>query len=221
MIIEAINISKSYISTEDYCVFKNANLNIKTGEISGIIGNSGCGKTTLLQILGLIDKPTTGIIKFNGQELKNDDVSKLLAKNISFIYQLHHLLPEFSVIENVIIPQIIAGFSKSIAIKNAKEILEKLGLKDKIHNKPHMLSGGERQRTAIARAVAKKPQIIFADEPTGNLDPENAQKAFELMINIAKDSCCAIFYVTHNHDFIQKFDRCYTIKNKELISLKS
>ncbi len=220
MIIEAINISKNYKGLEEYCVFFDLNISINEGEISGIVGNSGCGKTTLLQVLGLIDKPSKGSIKFNNKEITESDIPLILARDISFIYQLHHLLPEFSILENITISQTIAGLNNKIAKQNAIEILDKLNLLDKKNHKPHMLSGGERQRAAIARAVAKRPKIIFADEPTGNLDPENAQNAFDLMIKIAKNCGCAIFYVTHNHDFISKFERCYTIKNKQLISLK-
>ncbi len=217
MILRATGISKKY---DNDIIFENCDVFIEKNEISGIVGNSGCGKTTLLQILGLIEKTDTGSIEFENSVVKNPkQIDKILSQNISFIYQLHHLLPEFSVLENIVIPQILSGIDIENAKKNAINILEKLDMTDKINHKSYMLSGGQRQRIAIARAIAKKPKIIFADEPTGNLDPENAKHAFDLMISIAKDFGCSIFYVTHNHEFINKFDKCYTIKNKQLIAL--
>lgn len=213
--------------TKGYCnggvetkILDNLSLDICSGEIVLLIGNSGSGKTTLLQILGLIDQAESGSIKISGRECANlgsMDRSMLLRKEISFIYQFHHLFTEFSVLDNVIIPQLIAGVSRSDAIAVAISALKELDLGHRLHHMPYMLSGGEKQRVAIARAVVKLPKLIFADEPTGNLDPSLSHRVFALMRKQVKERDIAMLCVTHNHEFLQYADRCYEIKDGRCI----
>ncbi len=219
--IIAKNIHKHYA---DLHVLKGVYLEIKEGEIVSIVGASGAGKTTLLQILGTLDKP-----EFNGEttfSLNNTDIKSLnekgLAKfrneQIGFIFQFHQLLPEFTALENVCIPAFIKKTNKQDAEKRAKELLDFLGLKDRYHHKPNELSGGEQQRVAVARALINNPKIIFADEPSGNLDSESAENLHNLFFKLRDEFGQTFVIVTHNEDLANMADRKLTMVDGKILN---
>ncbi|AHC38953.1 ABC transporter ATP-binding protein [Ehrlichia muris] len=217
------NISKSFGKDNEIPIIINATLQIKKGEIVALIGRSGSGKSTLLHIAGLLDTPASGSIFINNIECTNKtsdkDKTYLRRHFLGFIYQFHHLLQEFSVLENVMLPQIITGQSKFIAKKNAMEILKRVNLQDKFSMSISQLSGGERQRVAIARSLINCPLIILADEPTGSLDNSTALEIFSLLQEYAKEKSIAIFLATHNHSLAQKACRVVEICSGTLRSL--
>lgn len=205
--IKAQNIQKSY---ENLKVLKGINLEIKKSEIVAVTGASGAGKTTLLHILGTLDKPDGGTVEINGQIISGLSEKKLAAfrnKHIGFVFQFHHLLPEFSALENVCIPAFIARLSKKEAEKNAREILDFLGLSSRLSHKPSQLSGGEQQRVAVARALINKPDVILADEPSGNLDSANAKELHKLFFDLRENFDQTFVIVTHNAEFAGMSDR--------------
>ncbi len=208
--IKATNIHKFYGDLE---VLKGVNLHIKKGEIVAIVGPSGAGKTTLLQIIGTLDTPTKNknselsIDQQNLLELKDKELSKFRNKHIGFIFQFHQLFPEFTAIENVCIPAYIANKSKKEAETKAKELLDFLGLSDRIHHKPNELSGGEQQRVAVARALINNPAVIFADEPSGNLDSNSAKHLHELFFTLRDKFNQTFVIVTHNEELANMADR--------------
>ena len=216
--IHCIGLSKSYGNLE---VLKSVDISINTGEIVSITGPSGAGKSTLLQLLGTLDLPKSGSVKYDGI-----DVSSLTAKNmanfrnenIGFIFQFHHLLAEFTAIENVCMPAFIKGLSKSDAEARAKELLTMLGLADRLEHKPNELSGGEQQRVAVARALMNKPKVIFADEPSGNLDTENANELHHLFMKLRDEYGQTFVIVTHNQDLADMADRCIQMKDGQVIA---
>lgn len=216
-ILQTIDISKNFTQANNkIAVLKNINLKIMPADFVSLVGPSGSGKTTLLQICGLLDNPSSGNIIINGKEMakSSDKVrTEIRKKQIGFIYQFHHLLPEFSAIENTALPLFIQGVNKSKALQIAKEILEEIELGDRINFKPAQLSGGQQQRVAIARAIASKPKLILADEPTGNLDSELSEKIFSLLKNLTKKYEISCLVVTHNLELAKKTDRILTIKN--------
>lgn len=184
-------------------VLKGVNISIEKGEMVSIVGSSGAGKSTLLHILGTLDSPDSGSIEMDGQLLSNLSSSQLAAfrnKHIGFIFQFHHLLPEFDALENVCIPGWIANNPREQVQKRAIELLGILGLADRIHHKPNELSGGEQQRVAVARALINEPLIVFADEPTGNLDSNNARELHQLFTKINQDFGTTFLIVTHNEE---------------------
>ena len=214
MMIFAENIYKYYGDVE---VLKGVNLQIKKGEIVAIVGPSGAGKTTILQILGTLDKPEK---KFDFQLTINDislkklsdkQLSEFRNKHIGFIFQFHQLLPEFTALENVCIPAFIAKKSKKEAENEAKKILEFLGLSHRLHHKPNELSGGEQQRVAVARALINNPAVILADEPSGNLDSESAKNLHELFFKLRDEFGQTFVLVTHNEELANMTDRKLTI----------
>lgn len=211
------NINKSFTSgTQKIDVIRSANLEIKKGENVALVGPSGAGKTTFLQIAGLLDSPDSGKIIVNDVDASkaNDSIRTNLRKNhIGFIYQSHHLLPEFSALENVAMPLFIQNIDKQSAIKRAKEILTKVGLEDRLDHLPSQLSGGQQQRVAVARAIVTNPSILLADEPTGNLDSENANLVFELILKLSKQHQISSLIVTHNLELAKKLDRIVHIKD--------
>ena len=215
--INAQNIYKSYEGLE---VLKGVSLNIKQGEIVSIIGASGAGKSTLLQILGTLTRSDKGIIEINNQTIQNlnsKDLSKFRNQEIGFIFQEHHLLPEFSALENVCLPYWIQQGSKKDAEIRAKEILSELGLADRLNHKPMELSGGEQQRVAVARALINKPSVIFADEPSGNLDSANAKILHELFFELRNRHNQTFVIVTHNREFAKMSDRMLEMKDGLII----
>ena len=215
--INAQNIYKSYEGLE---VLKGVSLNIKQGEIVSIIGASGAGKSTLLQILGTLTKSDKGSIQINNQTIQNlnsKDLSKFRNQEIGFIFQEHQLLPEFSALENVCLPYWIQQGSKKDAEIRAKEILSELGLADRLNHKPMELSGGEQQRVAVARALINKPSVIFADEPSGNLDSANAKKLHELFFELRNRHNQTFVIVTHNRELAKMSDRMLEMKDGLII----
>ena len=215
--IHAQNIHKSFEGLE---VLKGVSLSINKGEIVSIIGASGAGKSTLLQILGTLTKSDKGSIQIynqNIQKFNSKDLSKFRNQEIGFIFQEHQLLPEFSALENVCLPYWIQqGFKKDAEIR-AKEILNELGLADRLHHKPTDLSGGEQQRVAVARALINKPSVIFADEPSGNLDSTNAKKLHELFFELRDRYKQTFVIVTHNRELAKMSDRMLEMKDGLII----
>lgn len=216
-LLQAKNIIKTYkeekIRTD---VLKGVNINIYSNELTAIVGKSGSGKSTLLHILGTLDKADSGEIFYKGEELlKLSDKKKAVFRNIhlGFVYQFHHLLSDFSALENVMMPMLIAGINKNEAKKKALELLEKVSLSEKANSRPTELSGGQRQRVAIARALANSPELILADEPTGNLDEKNALMVFSLFEKLVKEDKIAVVIVTHDNSLSKKCDRVYTMKD--------
>jgi len=212
-IISANNIIKDYQSGSSVIrVLNDVTISVLSGEVALLIGPSGSGKSTLLQILGLLDVPTSGSILINGiqcVDASDDRKNEFLRKDIAFIYQFHHLFSEFSVLENVLIPMIVAGYCKKEARDIAQDALCNVGLSHHIGSMPYMLSGGEKQRVALARAIAKNPKIILADEPTGNLDPRIGAEIFAIIVDQVQKQNIAFLCVTHNHNLIKMSNRCY------------
>jgi lipoprotein-releasing system ATP-binding protein len=204
----------------DVQVLKGVDLSIQSGEIVSIIGSSGAGKSTLLHILGTLDRPDSGSIWINNQEMSTLSPKKLSAfrnKHIGFIFQFHHLLPEFDALENVSIPGWIAGKNKLALKERAKFLLATLGLSDRIYHKPQELSGGEQQRVAVARALINEPSIVFADEPTGNLDSKNANELHQLFLKLNKETGTSFLIVTHNENLASLSGRTLQMKDGLMI----
>jgi len=200
-------------------VLKNIDLNINRGEIVSLIGSSGSGKSSLLHIAGLLEQPDAGDIAINGVKFsKMNDLERTVSRrhSIGFIYQFHHLLSDFSAIDNVIIPMMIAGQDKSYSQERAMMLLSKLGLDDRKDHLPSQLSGGEQQRVSIARAIANKPDLLLADEPTGNLDAKTADIVFDQFISLARQENMSVLLATHNNKLSEKSDRVISIQNGEL-----
>ena len=215
--IKVKNIHKSF---NGLLVLKGINLEVNRGEVISIVGASGAGKTTLLQIIGTLDKADQGKIEINNNEVSNlneKKISDFRNKNIGFIFQFHHLLPEFTAIENVCIPAFIAKNSKNEAEKKAKELLNILGLKDRMTHKPSELSGGEQQRVAVARALINDPAVILADEPSGNLDSVHAKELHELFFTLREKFNQTFIIATHNPDLAAMSDRKLTIVDGVII----
>ena len=213
MILEATDIRKRYGTLE---VLKGVSLSVKKGEIVSLVGPSGAGKSTLLHIMGTLDKPDAGKIIIEGKEVAMQNEKALSAfrnKSIGFIFQFHHLLPEFTAIENVCIPAFIAGVSKKQAEQKATELLDLLKLSHRINHKPTELSGGEQQRVAVARALINNPSLIMADEPSGNLDTNNAHDLHKLFFELRDRLDQTFVIVTHNEDLANMADRKVNMKD--------
>lgn len=211
------NIHKSYGDLE---ILKGINLEVSEAEILAIVGSSGAGKTTLLQILGTLDKPNQGKIYLNDKDVtgfNNKELSKFRNESIGFVFQFHQLLPEFTALENVCLPGYIGKKSKKEVKKKAKELLDYLGLKDRYDHKPAQLSGGEKQRVAVARALINEPKIVFADEPSGNLDSENSLDLFQLFDKVRKDFGNSFVIVTHDKELSSMADRTITMADGKLV----
>lgn len=197
-------------------VLRGAAVSIAPGETVALVGPSGAGKSTLLHIAGLLERPDGGEVIVNGEAcsgLSDDRRTALRRTAIGFIYQFHHLLPEFTALENVVVPQMIAGVSKSAARKRGSELLGMVGLSEREGHRPAKLSGGEQQRVAIARALANSPKVLIADEPTGNLDQETAERVFELLMRLTRETGVSLLVATHNPDLAARMDRTLTLKN--------
>jgi lipoprotein-releasing system ATP-binding protein len=212
-LIEANNITKTFGSVN---VLKGINASIQQGEIVTIVGASGAGKTTFLQIAGTLMKPTSGTVIINQTEvsrLRDKELARFRNKHIGFVFQFHHLLPEFTALENVCIPAFIAGLSKSDSVKKAKEIIGFLGLSHRMEHKPAELSGGEQQRVAVARALINNPDVVLADEPSGNLDSHNKKELHELFFTLRKQYNQTFVIVTHDNELAGMSDRTITMQD--------
>jgi lipoprotein-releasing system ATP-binding protein len=217
MVLEAKDIHKSYGSLE---ILKGVNLEIPKGEILSIVGKSGAGKSTLLHILGTLDWADNGEMTIAGQRIKSLKANQLAAfrnRHIGFVFQFHHLLPEFTALENVCIPGFIQRKNDTEVKRRAQELLDYLGLHDRLTHKPMQLSGGEQQRVAVARALVNQPDIIFADEPTGNLDSSASKDLHQLIRQLRKDYGQTFVIVTHNKELAELSDRCLEMKDGLLV----
>lgn len=204
----------------DLRVLDGLNLQLHPGEMVGLLGPSGSGKSTLLQIAGLLDTPTAGDVMVAGQNMAHaDDATRTAMRNktIGFVYQFHHLLPEFSAIENVMMPQMIAGLPKQKAQHLSEVLLSELGLGERLSHRPAALSGGEQQRVAIARALANAPALLLADEPTGNLDPQTAEQVFAVLVRSVREKNVAMLVATHNLELASRMDRVVRLENGILV----
>lgn len=215
--LKAENITRKFGEVQ---VLKGVDISIESGEIVGIVGSSGAGKSTLLHILGTLDRPDTGRIWLNNQETGNLSAKKLAAfrnRQIGFIFQFHHLLPEFDALENVCIPGWIAGTAKKQVRERAEYLLDILGLSGRTTHKPQELSGGEQQRVAVARALINQPSIVFADEPTGNLDSKNARELHQLFVQLNKETGTSFLIVTHNEELAALCGRTLHMKDGMMV----
>lgn len=211
------NIVKTFLdASQTVDILHSVNIEINQGETVAILGASGSGKSTLLHILGTLDSPSSGDVIFKGKSLltlSTKQQASFRNRELGFVYQFHHLLPEFTAIENVAMPQLIAGVSKKQAHASATQLLERVGLLHRLQHKPHQMSGGERQRVAIARAMVNKPSIIMADEPTGNLDNDASSEILKLINDINQSENTCFIIVTHDHGLANKMDRTLTLVN--------
>jgi lipoprotein-releasing system ATP-binding protein len=216
------NVSRRYKEGEGQLeVFRDLNMSLQTGEIVALVGPSGVGKSSLLHMAGLLEAPSGGEIYINGaavSRLPEQDRTRIRRDTIGFVYQAHHLLPEFDALENVVLPQMIAGKSRADAGVEAKRLLTSLGLGERLTHRPAQLSGGEQQRVAIARALANKPRILLADEPTGNLDPRTAGGVFDALLQITRAEGLAALIATHNFQLAARMDRSLVLEQGKLVS---
>jgi len=217
-IIEAVHINKTFGSLQ---VLKGISVTIRKGEIVTIVGASGAGKTTFLQIIGTLLKSTAGSVKINGtliDDLKEKELSRFRNRHIGFVFQFHHLLPEFTALENVCIPAFIAKVPRAEAVKRATELLEFLSLGSRLHHKPSTLSGGEQQRVAVARALINNPDVVLADEPSGNLDSHNKKELHELFFSLRTQFNQTFVIVTHDNELAGMSDRTITMHDGLLVN---
>lgn len=220
--LKLINVRHSYPQGDGgrLHILQDISLQIRTGEIVALMGRSGAGKSTLLHMAGLLDTPEAGEIILNGHAVtQTDDASRTLLRRdmIGFVYQFHHLLPEFSALENVILPQITANISYGDAKERAEYLLTSVQLGSRIHHRPSQLSGGEQQRVALARALANRPKLLLADEPTGNLDPETSELVFELLLNVIRQENVGALIATHNPELAARMDRILRLDRGRIV----
>lgn len=220
-VLELKNIERSYGQGDmELSILKGVNFALRSGETVALVAPSGTGKSTLLQIAGLLERPTSGEVLLSGQscESMNDDQRTAVRRSeIGFVYQFHHLLPEFSALENIMMPQLIAGLPKKEAAERAEQLLAYMRIGHRATHRPAELSGGEQQRVAIARAVANAPVVLLADEPTGNLDPDTAGYVFEALTALVRQSGLAAMIATHNHELASLMDRRITLDDGKVI----
>ena len=226
--LELIDVAKSYEScggAEKLAVLKGVNFNVGTGQSAAVVGPSGSGKSTLLNIMGALDYPTSGTVLFEGQDLAGlgeDELARIRNKDIGFVFQLHHLLPQCTVMENVLIPTLAdkQAHSSQKAAKRAAELLERVGLKEWSKHRPGELSGGQRQRVAVVRALINRPRLLLADEPTGSLDEAAARNIFELLIELNHTEEVALVVVTHSVKLAGRLERMFELDNGVLVDRK-
>lgn len=213
------NVSKVFPGEEKLEIFKNLNLRVARGEALAIVGASGSGKSTLLHLMGALDKPTNGRVLFEGRDLATlspIEQARFRNRKLGFVFQFHHLLPEFTTLENVAMPGFIAGENKKACLEKARELIAKVGLEERVDAKPATLSGGERQRAAIARALLMNPGMVLADEPTGNLDENTGEQVGELLLNLNREFGMTFVIVTHNRELAAGMDRALELRAGEL-----
>ncbi|MEM8985799.1 MAG: ABC transporter ATP-binding protein [Pseudomonadota bacterium] len=214
--LELINVDRAY---GDLKIFDDVSLTVAPGEIVALVGPSGSGKSSLLHIAGLLEAPTAGEVKIAGRpcvKLSDAARTRIRGSALGFVYQFHHLLPEFSALGNVALPQMIAGASKRKAEEEARRLLSSLGLAERLSHQPAQLSGGEQQRVAIARALANGPRVLLADEPTGNLDPKTSEDVFASLLEIVRGEGLAALIATHDYNIADRMDRILEIKDRRL-----
>ena len=202
-------------------VLENASLDLHAGELVALVAPSGTGKSTLLHLAGLLERPDGGDVHIAGKATRAmaDRERTLIRRNeLGFVYQFHHLLPEFSAIENLMVPQMIRGVSRDVASQRAAELLDYMRIGERAAHRPAELSGGEQQRVAIARAVANAPRLLLADEPTGNLDPETSSHVFSMLETLVRSTGLAALVATHNHELARRMDRCVTLDHGQIVS---
>ena len=218
------NLKKIYkLNKKEIIIFEDLNFEFPSKKSISIIGDSGVGKSTLLHILGTIDKPTSGIISYDDDNITKYSDKKLAAfrnKHIGFVFQFHHLLNDFNALENVMIPNMLFEKNRNKTKKKAKELLDVVGLKDRILHKPSELSGGEQQRVALARALINEPKVIFADEPSGNLDEKTSKQIHSLLFSLQKEYNASLIVVTHNQSFSKEFDLQLRLTAGKLLNLE-
>lgn len=210
--LELIDVHRTFNAgkANEVMVLEGVNLSLDKGEVVALVAPSGAGKSTLLHIAGLLDSVDTGTVIIDGETVakKREKLrTRLRRNNVGFVYQFHHLLPEFTAVENIVLPQLAAGVSKAAARERSEYLLEKVGLSDRMTHKPTQLSGGEQQRVAFCRALANGPKILLADEPTGNLDPDTADLVFEVLLELVRDTGMSALIATHNHELAKRMDR--------------
>ncbi len=220
-ILSVQNLSKSYATGagQQLLVLDDVSLEISGGQLVVIVGESGSGKSTLLHLMGALDRPDKGRVVFNGENIFEKDDHQLATfrnSHVGFVFQFHHLLPEFTAVENVMMPALISGSSQAEARSRAMQLLESLGLRERSSHKPATMSGGEQQRVAVARALMNKPSIILGDEPTGNLDAPNARSLHEELLSLARNTGQTFVLATHNPGLADLADRVFVLENKHL-----
>ncbi len=222
-ILKLADVTRTFTQgTRDIHVLQGANAELWAGQAVALVGPSGAGKSTLLHIAGLLEPPTSGRVVVNGRdcaELTEKERTRLRRTDIGFIYQFHQLLPEFSALENVVIPQLILGKSRRHAESRARDLLGGLGLADRVEHRPATLSGGEQQRTAICRGLANGPKLLLADEPTGNLDPKTSEYVFRELIDLIRQQGVAALIATHNMELARRMDRVLRMEDGKLVEM--
>ena len=224
LILRAKNLHREFTKEKErLSVVNGVTLDLVAGDYVAIMGSSGAGKSTLLQMLGTLDRPSRGEVYFgpknlNVWKMSDEELSDFRNRNLGFVFQFHYLLPEFSALENVMMPALISGAERSDAEKRARELLRFVGLQDRLNHKPGELSGGEQQRVAIARAVILKPKLLLGDEMTGNLDSENSKKVIDLLLDLNREFGIAILIVTHDPEVASRMKRVLTMKDGKIMS---
>lgn len=221
IVLEARDVRKNYVGGDgaELHILRGVNLTVSKGEMVAIVGESGSGKSTLLHVLGALDAPTSGQVLLAGQPvLATADAALAHIRNVSvgFVFQFHHLLREFSALENVALPLRIAGVTPAVAQRRATELLERVGLRERLHHRPGALSGGEQQRAAVARALVANPAVVLADEPSGNLDHENGERLHDLLSEVVRDLGASMVVVTHNRGLAERAHQVYKLEEGEL-----
>jgi lipoprotein-releasing system ATP-binding protein len=219
-LVKTENLSKSFREgDEEIHVLRNLNLELGRGERLAILGESGVGKSTLLHIMGTLDRPTSGKLTFRGRDLAGLDeqeLSRIRNREIGFVFQFHYLLPDFDALENVMLPALVAGWTAERARASAMDLLELVGLKDRVRHRPGKLSGGEQQRVAVARSVVLEPHLVLGDEPTGDLDPHTGEEIQNLLLRLNEERGVALIIATHNHQLAARLGRRLELRNGQL-----
>jgi len=214
-VLEAVNLDRRFWDGDrEIEILRNVSFRVNSGETVAITGSSGSGKSTLLHLLGGLDRPSGGEVRVGGRDLfdlSEAERGELRNRQVGFVYQFHHLMPEFDALENVVMPLLIRRLPRAEALRSARETLERVGLGERLHHKPSELSGGERQRTAIARAVVTRPSLVLADEPTGNLDGKTAERIHELLLSLNRELGTALVVVTHEPDLAGQMQHEYRL----------